>query len=44
MMIRSREVGHLWPSALILAGMVSLPFVAALFVGALIRRALASRQ
>jgi hypothetical protein len=37
MMIRSGEMGPLWPLAVILAGILSAPFVAAAFVGSRFR-------
>jgi hypothetical protein len=37
MMMRSAEVGNLWPVALILAGILSTPFVVVSFVGSRFR-------
>ena len=39
MMVRSGEVGNLWPLALILSSILSAPFVAASFVGSRFRPA-----
>ena len=38
MMVRSGELSGLWPLAMILASMLSTPFLAAAFVGSRLRR------
>jgi hypothetical protein len=38
MMIRSREIGPLWPLALVLSSILSAPFVACAFAGTRLRR------
>lgn len=40
MMVRSGEVGNLWPLALIFGGILSAPFVGVSFVGSRFRRGL----
>ena len=38
MMLRSGEIGNLWPLALVLSSILSAPFVAAAFIGSRLRR------
>jgi hypothetical protein len=38
MMVRSGEIGGLWPLTLVLSSILSAPFVAAAFVGSRLRR------
>jgi hypothetical protein len=38
MMLRSGEIGNLWPLALVLSSILSAPFVAASFIGSRLRR------
>ena len=38
MMLRSGEIGNLWPLALVLSAILSAPFVAAAFIGSRLRR------
>ncbi len=38
MMLRSGELGNLWPLALIVGGLLSTPFVLAAFIGSRFRR------
>lgn len=38
MMLRSGEIGNLWPLTLVLSSILSAPFVAAAFVGSRLRR------
>jgi len=39
MMLRSGEIGGLWPLTLVLSSILSAPFVAAAFIGSRLRRA-----
>ena len=38
MMLRSGEIGNLWPLSLVLSSVLSAPFVAAAFIGSRLRR------
>jgi hypothetical protein len=38
MMVRSGEIGNLWPLTLVLSSVLSAPFLAAAFVGSRLRR------
>ena len=38
MMLRSGEIGGLWPLTLVLSSILSAPFVAAAFIGSRLRR------